>query len=378
MPTAIYDFDFQNAGDAQLVLGYDGNFYGTGFEGGIYGAYGSVFKITPTGALTTIQSFDGIDGGYPTYGLIMGVDGNFYGTTGSQGSPYKSGTVFKLSSTGTITVLHSFYQTIGGPNGLALGNDGNFYGTAEGYYSSDGIVYKITPGGEFTILHSFSGTDGSRPESPLALGNDGNFYGTTALGGAYTAGTIFKITPAGAYTTLYTFTGSDGESVVAGLVLGSDGNFYGCTNAGGSSANGTLFSITPTGTLTTLHNFDYNDGKQPTGLTQRTNGIFYGTTYGGGDTGFGTVFSENVGLSPFVRLLPSFSHVGKTIEILGQGFTGTTSVSFNGVAASFSVASDTFLRAVVPVGATTGPVTVTTPGGVLNSNVNFQVLGGTR
>jgi uncharacterized repeat protein (TIGR03803 family) len=225
------------------------------------------------------------------------------------------------------------------------------------------------------------------PIAKLVQATDGNFYGTTTEGGATCAipgacGTVFKITPAGTLTTLYTFCSKtncpDGYRPYAGLVQATDGNFYGATNAGGPKNLGTVFKITPGGTLTTLHSFDGTDGAYPAaGLLQATDGNFYGATIEGGaycpSYGCGTVFSLSVGLCPFVSFVRGTAKVGKIVEILGQGFTGTTSVSFNGTPAAFKVKSDTFVKATVPAGSTTGAVTVTTPGGTLTSDVPFRV-----
>ena len=109
--------------------------------------------------------------------------------------------------------------------------------------------------------------------------------------------------------------------------------------------------------------------------TQDTNGKFYGTTYQGGRYGYGTVYSLDMGLGPFVSFVLPAGRVGQQVQILGQGLTGTTSVSFGGVpATSFNVLRDTYMTAVVPSGAATGPVVVTTPTGSLTSNVSFRVL----
>src|SRR5262249_35919775 len=134
------------------------------------------------------------------------------------------------------------------------------------------------------------------------------------------------------------------------------------------------------GALTTLHSFDSADGADPYGaMFQATNGILYGVTLSGGKNtcGFnlcGTVFSIDVGLGPFAALVHDSGSAGHTGGVLGQGFTGTTSVMLNGVSASFTVVSDTYIKATVPPGATTGYVTVTTPSGTLTSNVPFHVL----
>jgi len=227
---------------------------------------------------------------------------------------------------------------------------------------------------------------------------DGNFYGTTFYGGTgsgydegdyYYTGTVFKITPSGMLTTLYNFCSqndcTDGSAPASALIQATDGNFYGTTSGGGADiVDGTVFEITPSGTLTTVDLVDLGYGNAPlAGLVQGTNGALYGTTYNGGtdnsyacNAGCGTVFSLSVGLGPFVSLASTSGKVGKTIEVLGQGFTGTTAVSFNGTPATYTVVRDTYLKATVPSGATTGFVTVTTTRGTLTSNKPFRVHAG--
>jgi uncharacterized repeat protein (TIGR03803 family) len=166
----------------------------------------------------------------------------------------------------------------------------------------------------------------------------------------------------------------DGASPDAGLIQATDGNFYGTTYES-ASGYGTIFTIASNGAMTTLHVFDSLDGAgSRAALVQGTTGTFYGTTAAGGIDDDGTVFSLDMGLSPFVAFVHNSGKVGKTGGILGQGLTGTTSVSLNGTTVNFTVKSDTFLTATVPDGATTGPVTVTTPSGTLTSNVPFRVL----
>jgi uncharacterized repeat protein (TIGR03803 family) len=264
--------------------------------------------------------------------------------------------------------------------------DGNFYGTTEqgGAYNS-GTVFRITREGALTTLHNFDGADGAQPYAALVQATDGNFYGTTYTGGANgNHGTVFKITGGGVLTTLYSFCAqancADGEGVFAGLVQATDKNFYGATAFSGANGGGTIFEITTGGILTTLYSFG-TDGSHPVGaLIQDTNGNFYGTTLLGGELtcnppdGCGTVFSLDVGLGPFVTFVRPSGRVGHTGPILGQGFTGTTSVLLNGTPVTFTVVSDTYIRATVPAGATTGYVTVTTPSGTLTSNVPFHVI----
>ncbi|HVM60706.1 MAG TPA: choice-of-anchor tandem repeat GloVer-containing protein [Verrucomicrobiae bacterium] len=313
--TTLWQFDGTNGmyPEAALVQGSDGSFYGTTANGGTstncYSGCGTVFKITPQGTLTTLYQFGDLstDGADPEAGLVQGNDGNFYGTTAAGGTN-DNGTVFRITSQGTLTTLWRF----NGDNGewpyagLLQGSDGDFYGTTEqGGTNVYGTVFKITPQGTLTTLWQFGAnpTNGLNPYAGLAQGSDGNFYGTTAGGGMGTncsngCGTVFKITPQGTLTTLYQFGDlpTDGVGPEAVLVQGSDGNFYGTTIGGGTSTNcfsgcGTVFRITPQGTLTTLWQFNGSDGRYPqAGLVQGSNSNFYGTTAGGGTNSDGTAF----------------------------------------------------------------------------------------
>ncbi len=147
---------------------------------------------------------------------------------------------------------------------------------------------------------------------------------------------------------------------------GTNGDLYGEDDGGDSGYQ--IYKINPQGQFATVYNFQAGQGDSDA-MLQATNGNFYGTY---GDPG--AIFSLDTGLGPFVAFVIPTGKVGKNAQILGQGFTGTTSVTFNGVpATSFKVVSDTYLTAVVPVGATTGSVVVTTPSGALTSNVSFRI-----
>jgi uncharacterized repeat protein (TIGR03803 family) len=377
---------------ATPVQGTDGNFYGTTYLGGSK-ELGTVFKITPSGTLTTLHTFGGTDGSQPLAGLVQGSDGNFYGTTymgGSQGD----GEIFKITPSGTHNTLHSFCSRAAckdGRNpfaGLVQGTDGNLYGTTlEGGAKGFGTVFKITPSGTLTTLHSFctqSGCpEGQFPQTGLVQATNGNLYGTTITGGTYGDGTIFEITQSGKLTTLYNVCSQsgcpDGNYLYAGLIQATDGNLYGIMDVGGANSAGTIFKITLSGTLTTLYNFCSQsgcpDGQYPAGgLVQATDGNLYGTTADGGANGYGTVFSLSVGLGPFVETEPTAAKVGATVKILGTDLTGATSVNFNGKAATFTVVSSSEITTTVPAGATTGEVQVVTPSGTLLSNVSVRVL----
>ena len=370
-----------------LTLGTDGNFYGTTYGGGFGGApFGTVFKVTPQGALTNLYTFTaGTDGALPLAPPIQGTDGNFYGVTcpGCNSQP-GYGSIYKITSAGVFTTLYTCDTTLcGDPTGpLLQGKDGNFYGTSTyGGATEQGTIFKITPAGVLTVIYNFDNTHGEYPIGGLVQGTDGNFYGTALDGGTKGYGTIFKVTPAGRLTVLHNMNGaSDGGAPYAGLVQATDGNFYGANAYGGASSTncpngcGTIFRISPTGSFKVIYNFDMTTGSLPySSLFQHTNGLIYGMTQGGGSAGLGVVYSVNIGASTLASLVSTSGKVGKMIEVLGQGFTGTTKVSFGGASASFKVVSDGYLTATVPTGATTAAVTITTPSGTLTSKQIFRV-----
>jgi uncharacterized repeat protein (TIGR03803 family) len=391
--TVITHFtDFPTSG---LTLGTDGNYYGTAPYFGGPADRGSIFKINAAGTLTTLFNF--VDAGLASSPPVQGVDGNFYGTTSSGGTVGDNGTVYRITPSGTFTTLHSFggdpgsdcpvyYFVQGCINGpLTEGVDGYLYGTTVfGGTHNLGTVFRMTDTGTYTVLHNFDGAHGSIPIAPLVQGADGNFYGTTTDGGAFVGGlgrgggVVFKITPDGTFTVLHYFTGgNDGSMPLTGLVAATDGNFYGGDTYGGPidpSNPGVIYRITPSGDFTVMYAFDkHTEGSPQVTMLQHTNGKLYGSTNGGDTSGLGVFYSFDIGAAPFITFLPAARKVGNTVEILGQGFTGTTAVSLNGTHASFHVNSDTYLTATVPDNLLTGFITVTTPGGTLTSNKPFQV-----
>ncbi len=384
----------------------NGGFYGVTQAGGSKG-YGTIFSITAAGVLTTAHNFCSLnsckDGGYPYAGLFAGSNGSYYGTTFIGGGSNSQGTVFQMAPGGALTTLHNFCSGLECPdgssaiNGVIMANDGSLYGTtnagvgqgwAEGLGNA-GLIFKVTPANTFISLYTFGSqaafSNGYAPRTGLVQGSDGNLYGTTyqsgATGGDY--GTVFKVTLSGTLTTLYSFCAAagcpDGANPAGTLIQATDGNYYGTTQFGGANNGGTIYKITAAGTLTTLYNFcglpGCTDGQAPFGaLFQATDGNLYGTTYQGGAMGKGTVFKFSTGLAPFVEMLPLSAAAGSKVQVLGTDLTGTTTVSFNGTAAGFTVVSPTQITATVPAGATSGTVQVKTPGGILSSNTAFQVL----
>jgi uncharacterized repeat protein (TIGR03803 family) len=370
---------------AGLMLGTDGNFYGTTSQGGAY-SDGTVFRVTPEGQLTTLHSFDGADGQYPQAGLVQATNGKFYGAT-THGGSNSNGTIFEITSAGTLTTLYNFCIQSECPDGaqpegtLIQATDGNLYGTTYGGGSAYGTVFKITPAGQLTTLHTFAhDANGFYPEAGLIQASNGLLYGATSGGNSPSpGGTVFEITSTGDFSSLYSYCSEngcpDGTTPLSALIQANDGNLYGTTWYGGANGGtGTIFEITLAGQLTTLHSFDGTDGVNPNGLLQSTNGTLYGTTAGGGNGGDGTIFSLSVGLSALVKTTPTSGSRGVPVVILGTNLAGTTAVTFNGTAAPFVVISDSEIKTSVPGGATSGPVQVQTPVGTLTSSPSFQVI----
>lgn len=374
-----------------LTLGTDGNYYGVTAAGGS-GNAGTVFKRTPAGALTVLYNFtpDGSSGAEPVGTLALGSDGNFYGATYSSSSSNEyAGTLFKITPDGTLTSIYTFCLKFGCPDGSqpysspVLAMDGNFYGTTYGGGAHGvGTMYRITPQGVLTTLYSFDPSAGAvfSPTAPLVQAANGNFYGVVSQGGKNNDGAAFEITPSGDFTVLHNFDGTDGYFPVE-LMQATDGNFYGTTAGVNNEINGSIFQMTPAGNLTMLHKFNGTDGMLPAMLIQDTNGTLYGVTGGGGNVycgydpsfGCGTVFSLDVGLGPFVKTVPAVRPVGAPVTILGTNLRGVKSVTFNGVSAQFTTRFGSEILTTVPIGATSGTVTVTDRNGTLVSNTPFTV-----
>jgi uncharacterized repeat protein (TIGR03803 family) len=450
--TYLANFNGRNGSvPGPVIQATDGNFYGTTFAGGTH-SKGNVFRMTPTGEITSIYSFcsqaNCADGQAPFTAPVLGSDGNLYGVTSLGGK--NAGVIYKLTLGGKITILHTFCSSScddgDDPTGLTLGSDGNFYGTttSDGKFDS-GTVFQISPTGNFKLLHTFCSlancADGGIPTFPPMQGSDGklyggtnaggtggfngggeiyqlaldgtfkviqnfcygfsetcftgaypsgllqddqgNFFGTNSNGGSYDSGTVFEITSTNKFVGLHRFIYGGKVAPSWGLTLASDGNLYGVAtdDANFASATGNkpsiygiIFRITPAGEFTTLASF-YNGPSGP--LFQGTDGNLYGTTGEGGPGdsgyGYGTVYKISIGSSPMVKTVPTAGKVGKQVLILGNGLTGTSSVTFSSVPAAFTVESDTYIKATVPKGATTGVVSVVTPAGTLNSNPQFVV-----
>ncbi len=369
------------APQAGLLLARDGNFYGTTNSGGASNT-GVLFMATPGGVVTVLHSFvGGTDGAYPAAAPIEASDGSLYGTT--CGAGIYNPTIYKSTSSGSFSTIYTLTSSEGASVNSALlqANDGSLYAlSGNGGVNHCGAILQISTSGIRKNFQSFDcGAGGGFPNAALIQATDGTLYGTTSTGGSFSSGTIFKLGTNGAITTLYSFgaTSTDGLYPGDSLAQGSDGNFYGSTPYGGTAGGGTLFKYTSSGVYTQLYSFPIVNSVMQlplAALLQHTNGQFFGLTNQGGVNGLGSIYSLNVGLGPFVTFVHAQGKAGSKAQILGQGLTGTTSITFNGVnATNFKVVSDTYITAEVPSGATTGPLAVTTPTGTLTSNVNFRV-----
>jgi len=245
--------------EGRLVLGANGVIYGTTFRGGAIGANCGVVFTIANGGETLLYKFHkrGGDGCKPMAGLLPDNTGSFYGTTTAEGR-YGWGTVFKLGSDGSESVIYSFAGQANGDGeypvaNLIMDKAGNLYGTTElgGIAttctgSGSGTIFRITPDGTETVLYSFKGgSDGCLPEASLTMDGSGNLYGTTAGGGSMNSGTVFKLAPDGTESVIYTFTGSNGDGAypISALITDSAGNLYGTTENGGGSGLGTVFEL---------------------------------------------------------------------------------------------------------------------------------------
>jgi uncharacterized repeat protein (TIGR03803 family) len=357
-----------------LTLGFDGALYGTTSNGGIP-RKGTVFRISG-GAMTELYAFnDGADGAYPWAPPVQTPDGSLYGVTFSGSNP---GTAWRIAPNGTFSVIATLPSKTQAP--LLLATDGNFYGTTQyGGDFNEGTVFRLSTKGKLTIVHSFDpSVEGGTPIGPLMQAADGKFYGTTVGGGMFSQGTVYWLAANGTYNVLHDFQVTDGTGSTSGLVQASDNFLYGVMPAGGTKGYGTLYRINTTGTrFQALHQFTSKTGIYPGSTpTLHTNGTIYGFTLKGGDGENGTsgvLYGFTNNLKPFALLQLWAGPVGTQVGILGQGFSTATNVAFGNVTANFSVVSDTYMIATVPAGAKTANVTVSEPGGNLATLRKFKV-----
>jgi uncharacterized repeat protein (TIGR03803 family) len=342
--------------------------------------YSSVAQTPGLGHLFSVTSVPGGEVTYPGQNVIPELlqnlpDGNLLGVgiwlASNLWGPVKS------DLNGNVTSLYQFPSSVHLSPTIVYATDSNYYGFSLSSTSTAGYVYQVTPSGASTNIYAFSTSDfKGNYLVPLLQATDGNLYGATPTGGANGTGTIYKLTTGGQYTQLYEFPkGKDWNPTW--LIEASDGNLYGATL--GIFGYSQLFRITKSGQYTPLYSMT-NPGADAAcqcDLVQGSDGIIYGTAQGGGATGAGAVFALDAGLpkpTPWLRRLqPSSGSVGTRVLIWGSNLL-SASVAFNGVAAAkVSNSGANYVWAEVPAGATTGPVTVTTPGGSFTTKETFTV-----
>ncbi|MEY4761144.1 MAG: hypothetical protein RLZZ200_1000 [Pseudomonadota bacterium] len=371
---------------AGLIQASDGRLYGTSYAGGTK-SLGTIYRLGLDGTYTTLYSFlKDSNGGYRPYGgLVQGPDGALYGTT-LQGGTNNTGTLFRLTLDGTYTQLLSFTGATNGANPegpLVVGTDGLLYGTTmTGGANDRGTIFKVTTSGTYTLLYSFEIIDkfntngdgindkGANPRAGLRLGPDGNFYGTAYQGGANGYGTVFRVTPSGTVTLLHTFAGipTDGSHPLAPVTVMPDGTLYGTTSDGGTGNGGTAWRRTPGGTWSLLHSFSgsaQSAAASPLAAVDGTslyaglvplNGYLYGLTYSDHIGVAGTVYKLDLGSA---GTLPVTFSVSPEAITLGSSAVITWSSPTAATCSASELWSDTI--------STSGTVTVTpTSAGIYN------------
>ncbi len=374
--SSFSDSNYSIAGPGALTPASNGYFYGVVTA---FGGASDVYSITPSGRKSLINSSLNFAGP-----LMEASDGNLWGTQGSVSTGFS---VFKMSLAGAVTnVATGLGGLTKGP--LLQASDGNFYGAT--YPSSPtaaGIVYRVTPSGQYTVLYTFPAGNGS--QGGLMQATNGGLYGTWIDSSALCpnpGGGVFAISLSGRYQSILQFPGCYPSDLplgpAAGLLQASNGLLYGSLVELGTYDDGSVFSLNLDGSsFQKIAEFNYGDGADPASegpaLTQGSDGSLYGTTSSGGSQEGGTVFQLNLGLTPplpSVRLLqPSSGAPGATVRLTGNHLLGLTAVSFNGTPAAFTAINVNYADAVVPPGATTGPITVTTMNGSAATTTSFTV-----
>jgi len=403
--TSLYSFTDNGDGAyprTPPVMAADGNLYGATANGTAY----ILYKITTGGVFTVMATLVG-----ESYSpLLLGTDGNLYGTT-VYGGTYNSGTVFQFStSTKKIKTLYAFKNEWSPSGPLVQGTDGALYGTTpNGGTGASGVIYRITTAGTYKVIYNFTtaGTnDGRIPQTGVVQGSDGFLYGVAWAGGATGQGTLFKVSTAGTgFTLLHSFGTATGDTPGSALLLHTNGTIYGQTQHGGShSAYGTIFSFTnhlkpfvkplivvsaKVGASVGLLGQGFNTATAVDfGTTAATYTVSSATHIvakpAAGSTTAQITVREPSGnlLSPLkfkivptiTSFTPAAGPVGQEVVITGMSLSQTTAVKFGGIAATaFTVNSNTQVTATVPVGAVTGKISLSTPGGGASTATAFTV-----
>jgi uncharacterized repeat protein (TIGR03803 family) len=324
---------------------------------------GTVFEIVAgSNTISTLASFNNTDGAEPVDAVTLDGEGDIYGTTQTGGAD-NLGTVFEIAQgSGTITTLVSFNEIDGdSPHaGLVMDSHGNLYGTTlNGGPIQGGIVFEIPSGSNSiqTVASLNTNADGIFLEGGVLLDGNGNLYGTTISGGAYNSGTIFEIQfGSNAVTPLASFNTSTGDGGAGTLIMDSHGNLFGIAAYGGESDDGTVYELAKGGnSISSLFSFDGDNGATPWGgLVMDSGGNLFGTAQTGGDSGYepggfvigsGTIFEVPSGASSPTTLSSLFagnanySLSGLTVDRSGNLYGASLGGGALGLGAIFEVAA---------------------------------------
>lgn len=305
----VHTFDGTTDGGtprADLFVGKDGAIYGSSSTGGGNTQYGTLWRYTTSGQFTVLHTFTNSEGSYPGTPFVQDASGVLYNTAASGGSGGR-GVVFSMQPDGSqYTPLHQFSGDASGgiPRGLALGSDGVLYGvTAAGGNTGEGVAFSVgTDGSGFKVLHSFDSSvgDGNNPQATIVQRPaDGYFYGTTNGGGTGGYGTVFRVNAAGDFSTVLSFDSiSNGAYPTAPLTVGKNGLLYGTAPYGGANGDGTLYELDPSGTVTGVISMTETALFPQAGLTKASNGLMYTTTYAGGIASSGALIQADPAAFP--------------------------------------------------------------------------------
>ena len=294
----LHDFSLPLDGSTPVSIYSNGNsFYGITQSGGAFNT-GTFYKTELDGSTENLHDFDPeTDGQNPNGDLFLAEDGHYYGTARFGGSG-NSGTIFKISQTGELTVLHSFDGAAGQfpYGGVIKHSNGKLYGTTvTGGMYGNGVLYSLSEAGDYTVEINFFGFfDGGSPEASLTEGITGMLYGTNSSGGNFNAGTLFQFNPAtNAFMVMHHFNSSiEGQIPKSKLLLHSDGKFY-ATTSSGLAGGGAIYRYSPESGIEVLHEFSTGtDGMDCSGgLVEDEFGVVYGFCTFGGALNLGTCFS---------------------------------------------------------------------------------------